>query len=384
MRRGPMRIGLLATTRRYEDSFLGPAERLFEASGANLGNFAFVEALWRQLQPDVVILPWHVSRAEARERCDLLVFAAANQLGSHTDLGDLATQLEATGLPVVAVGLGAQSASLAQPPRLTGGTERWVRTLAALAPTARPNIAVRGEFTRRTLERLGLSDRAVTLGCPSNFLNSRPDFYASLSAKASRGRVERLCVAAGSRHFASTREVERRLVRLVAATGGAYVVQSDIEFLRFARGETLAPAEREAIRAYLAPDLSPDALDLWRRRHASAFADATSWLDAMHGFDFAVGARIHGVMLPIQAGVPGGVVAHDSRTLELCQTMGVPVRLPHEIPENFAAEDLPKLFDFDVATFAATRERLRRVYVEFLRGCGIEPDARLTTLQAPP
>ena len=379
-----MRIGLLATSRRYEDSFLEPAGRLFEASGANLGNFAFVEALWRQLQPHVVILPWHVSREEARARCDLLVLAAANQLGSHTDLGDWATSLEAIGLPLVVVGLGAQSASLAQPPRLTAGTERWVRTLAGLAPTSRPNIAARGEFTRRTLERLGLGERVVTLGCPSNFLNSRPDFYAQLAARAARGRVERLCVAAGSRHFASTREVERQLVRLVAATGGAYVVQSDIELLRFARGEKLSSVEAQAIHAYLAPELTPDALDLWRRRHAAAFADATSWLDAMRGFDFAVGARIHGVMLPIQAGVPGGVVAHDSRTLELCQTMGVPVRLPQEIPESFAADDLPKLFEFDVATFAATRERLRRTYVEFLRGCGIEPDARLTTLQAPP
>ena len=378
----PMRIGLLATSRRYEDSFLDPAERLIEASGGNLGNFAFVEALWRQLQPDVVLLPWHVSPQEARSRCDLLVFAAANQLGSHTDLGDLAQNLETIGLPVVAVGLGAQSPDLSQPPRLSAGTQRWVRTLAALAPTARPNIAVRGEFTRRTLEKLGLGERAITLGCPSNFLNSQPDFYARLGRR--RGRVERLCVAAGSRHFAGVRDVERQFVRLVSATGGAYVVQDNSAFLAFARGEPLAPTEAEAIRAYLAPDSTPEALDLWRRRHAVAFADATSWLDAMHGFDFAVGARIHGVLLPIQAGVPGGVVAHDSRTLELCQTMGVPVLLPQEIPAGLTATDLPKLFEFDVAAYAATRERLRRVYVEFLRGCGIEPDARLATLQATP
>jgi hypothetical protein len=375
-----MRIGLLATSRRYEDSFLHSAEQLLEASGGNLGNFAFVEALWRQLEPDVVLLPWHVPPHEARARCDLLVFAAANQLGSHTDLGGFADNLEKIGLPVVAVGLGAQSPSQGQPPRLTAGTERWVRTLAALAPTARPNIAVRGEFTRRTLERFGLGDRVVTLGCPSNFLNSQPDFYARLSRP--RGRVERLCVAAGSRHFAATREVERQLVRLVAETGGSYVVQDNAAFLAFARGETLPAAERQAIHAYMAPNMTPDAMDLWRRRHAVAFADATSWLDALHGFDFAVGARIHGVLLPIQAGVPGGVVAHDSRTLELCQTMSVPVRLPQEIPAGLQPDDLPRLFDFDVETYAATRERLRRVYVEFLRGCGIEPDARLTTLQA--
>ena len=182
-----MRIGLLATARRFEDSFLEPAERLFEASGGNLGNFAFIEALWRQLQPDVVLLPWHVDPQEARARCDLLVFAAANQLGAHTDLGDFADHLERVGLPLVAVGLGAQSANLASPPRLSAGTMRFARTLGALAPTGKPNIAVRGEFTRRVLEKLGLGDHAVTLGCPSNFLNSRPDFYTRLSAQVARG-----------------------------------------------------------------------------------------------------------------------------------------------------------------------------------------------------
>ena len=76
-----MRIGLLAPSRRYEDSFLHPSEALFRASGDNLGNFAFVEALWRHLSPQATILPWHVPVAEAREKCDIFVFAAANQLG---------------------------------------------------------------------------------------------------------------------------------------------------------------------------------------------------------------------------------------------------------------------------------------------------------------
>ena len=54
----------------------------------------------------------------------------------------------------------------------------------------------------------------------------------------------------------------------------------------------------------------------------------------MRKFDFVVGPRFHGVMLAMQAGIPGGVIAHDSRTLELCQTMGIPVRDHKEIAEN--------------------------------------------------
>ena len=379
-----MRIGLLAPSRRFEDSFLNTSEALFRSSGDNLGNFAFIEALWRHLSPRVTILPWHAPAAQVRETCDILVLAAANQLGAHNDLGGFATHLEAIGLPIVVVGLGAQAPNLSAGVQLTAGTERWARLLAALAPTGKPNIGVRGEFTRRVLERLGLGDSAAVTGCPSNFLNDRPDFYATLKRNFDKRRIDRLCVAAGSRHFAGTREVERRLVHAVEATGGLYVAQADLDMVRLARGESgrSDPAEAEAIRQFLAPERGPAEFQLWRQRHAAAFADATSWMEAMRPFDFVVGARFHGVMLALQAGAPGGVIAHDSRTLELCQTMGVPVRLANEISADFALSDLHGLFPLDIAAYAATRERLRRVYVELLRGCGIEPNARLTTLQA--
>jgi hypothetical protein len=379
-----MRIGLLAPSRRYEDSFLNPSEALFRASGDNLGNFAFVEALWRHLSPHATILPWHVPVAEAREKYDIFVFAAANQLGAHNDLGGFAAHLEKIGLPIVVVGLGAQAANMAAAVDLPAGTERWARVLAAHAPTQRPNIGVRGEFTRRVLEKLGLGDHAAITGCPSNFLNDQPDFYSALKRRFDKRRIDRLAVAAGSRHFGATRDIERRLARLVEATGGVYVAQADLDMVRLARGESerSEPAERQAIREFIAPDRSASDFEVWRQRHAACFTDATSWMEAMRGFDFAVGARFHGVMLAVQAGVPGGVIAHDSRTLELCQTTGVPVRLAQEIPADLGLADLHALFDLDIAAYAATRERMRRVYVELLRGAGIEPSPRLTTLQA--
>ena len=377
-----MRVGLLAPSRRFEDAFLHPALALFSASGDNLGNFAFVEALWRHLSPDVEILPWHVAPGEAREKCDLIVLAAANQLGPHNDLGGFAGHLERIGLPIVVVGLGAQAPDMASGVRLSPGTERWAHVLAAHAPSAKPNIGVRGAFTRRALEKIGLGAAAVVIGCPSNFLNDARDFYPTLARRVAARRIERLCVAAGSRHFAATRDVERRLARLVEATDGLYVAQADLAMVRLARGETQAvePAEARAVADWLG--VAPEAFPLWLKRHATCFADAPSWLEAMRHCDFAVGARFHGVMLAIQAGVPGGVIAHDSRTLELCQTMALPVRLGPEALEIAAVDDLWRLFDFDVPGFAATRERLRKGYLELLRGGGVAPNPRLQAAQS--
>src|SRR3569833_95374 len=192
-------VGLLAPVRRYEDSFASRSELLFAASGGNLGNFAFVEALWRHLSPQVTILPWDVTPEHARETCDILVFAAANQLGAHDDLGPFAAQLERIGLPLGAGGLGAQANRIDAPVHLRPGTERFAHVLASLAPGRGPNIGVRGEFTLRVLEQLGLADRAVVTGCPSNFLNDRTDFYLGLKRAGETLRIERLCVAAGSR-----------------------------------------------------------------------------------------------------------------------------------------------------------------------------------------
>ena len=378
-----MRIGLLAPSRRYEDAYLSSSELLYRASGDNLGNFAFVEALWRHLAPDVELLPWHVSPGEAREKCDLLVFAAANQLGAHNDLGLFASHLDKIGLPIVAVGLGAQAPDMASAVRLPAGTERWVRVLAAQAPTPKPNIGVRGEFSRRVMEELRLGDRAVTTGCPSNFLNDQPDFYADLQRSFQRRRIDRLAVAAGSRNFPGTRDAERRLANMVSQTCGVYIVQADLDMVRFARGEltTLVISELDAIWKFILPQHSMLDMLLWRQRHAVCFTDATSWMEAMRSFDFVAGARFHGVMLGIQVGVPGGVVAHDSRTLELCQTTAIPVRLAADMPADFDLADLHQLFAFDVATYAATRERLRQNYLELLRGCGIEPHPRLAAVQ---
>ena len=374
------RIGLLAPVRRYEDSFASLSEPFMHASGGNLGNFAFTEALWRHCSPDVKIMTWDVSPAEARESCDVLVFAAANQLGAHIDLGDFASHLERIGLPLIAVGLGAQADRIDAPVALTPGTQRFARVLASLSPTGAPNIGVRGEFTLSVLDRLGVADHAVVTGCPSNFLNESADLYSTLERRVAKPQIDRLCVAAGSRHFDASKAAEPRLAQLVEATCGAYVVQADLDMVRFARGESerIDAEERQAIGRFIAPGLSEAELARWRLRHAMCFTDATSWMEAMRNFDFVVGARFHGVMLAIQAGTPGGVIAHDSRTAEMCQTMAIPMQQGRDMPRDFHLDDLRRLFPFDVAKFAATRERLRLSYVELLRGCGIEPTARLT------
>jgi polysaccharide pyruvyl transferase WcaK-like protein len=123
----------------------------------------------------------------------------------------------------------------------------------------------------------------------------------------------------------------------------------------------------------------------WIRRYAVTFNDAASWLDAMRKFDFVVGPRFHGVMLGIQAGVPGGVIAHDSRTFELCQTIGIPVRDHADLPERFTADDVRALFPFDGTAYDRRRAQLARVVADMLVRAGIKLTApNLSAIAATP
>jgi hypothetical protein len=72
------------------------------------------------------------------------VLPLANQLGQHTEMGDAADRLEETNLPVLGIGLGAQAMSDQENIALTAGIERWLRTLARLAPSDHPKSGSAG------------------------------------------------------------------------------------------------------------------------------------------------------------------------------------------------------------------------------------------------
>ena len=140
------------------------------------------------------------------------------------------------------------------------------------------------------------------------------------------------------------------------------------------RGEArrLSTRSLQACRDHVCPDMELEDFVRWSERHGQAFFDAAVWMEHYRRFDFVVGTRIHGVMLALQAGVPALCIAHDSRTLELCETMKVPHVLARDHPRGLAEDQLWPLFHFDGAEFDANRRRLGARYVTFLEGNGLQ------------
>jgi len=95
-------------------------------------------------------------------------------------------------------------------------------------------------------------------------------------------------------------------------------------------------------------------------------------MEHLRRHDFVVGLRIHGAMLAIQAGVPAMCVTHDSRTEELCQTMGIPyVPVERIMSDNLDVSRVLSAMEFNPDEFDRTRRQLARRYRDVLSGSGI-------------
>jgi len=357
------------------------AEELDARLGGNTGNLAFVNAIDLHLMRQGRVVPWHAPVDELKACADLVVIACANQLGRHVDLGEHADHLAAVGLPIIALGLGAQAADRARDTEIPQGTRRWLDVVAGHAPGAAPNIGVRGAYTLVQLERFGVAARAVVIGCPSNFTNLDDD-VAGLVAARRAAPVRRVAAAVGQPHWPALAEIERAILDLVDATGGSCIVQHDNLMVRLGQGEfaRISPDEFELLRSYFRPRLAEEEFALWSRRNMLCFGNVPAWMGWLARHDFVIGPRFHGIMLGLQAGIAVGCVAHDSRTAELCETMGIPVRAAADMPLPLTLEALPELFPFDADGYRHKRRALARAYLSILKGAGLATDARLDAL----
>lgn len=366
-----------------ENSGLLDTEKAYQLVGDNTGNLAFCYAINSLLGGNLPSRLWHASPAAIEQAGSIGVLTLANQLGPHANLGFLVENFSQLKCSLVGIGLGAQAGNLQQEVEIPEGTLDWIRTIQDRAPTSAPNIAMRGEFSRRALERYGLADKTVALGCPTLFINPDARLGAKIAARFT-GSPARIAVTAGHQRWGHLARLEASLVQLTNGNRGAYICQSPLEMVQIGRGEvrTLTQEQRDMCRNYACPGMSDEEFSIWCEQNAYSFFSAAAWLEFTRRFDFVIGTRIHGVMLALQAGVPALCVAHDSRTKELCETMKVPHVTPSEVGAGIRRDDIPRLFRFDPDEFDSNRAMLAQKYHEFLLGNALQPAPYLKNLSS--
>lgn len=376
-----MRVAIMGSAVGLRNTHKVDAEKINVLHGGNTGNLAFVNAIDLHLQRKAKVISWGTPPEVLKASYDLIVIAGANQLGPHLDLTRHAGVLETAGVPVIIIGLGAQSNSQNQPAEIPEGSKRWLRVIADLTPSKAPNIGLRGPYTHSQLDRLGLAPNAVVIGCPSNFTNLDTDFAAVIEEKAQRTPT-RVASAAGQPHWPELAELERSTLDLVDRTGGSCIVQHNKVMIQLGQAEytKISDADWTMLRSYFRPKLSDEEFAYWCRRNMLCFGNAETWMSWLGRHDFVCGPRFHGIMLAIQAGVPAGCFGHDSRTMEMCQTMGIPAVEAQSVALPLQLETLHRIFPFDADAYRKHRAKLAEAYVDLLKGAGLAIEPKVTRL----
>ena len=356
-----------------QDSPFLSTHDIYNEVGHNTGNLAFHYAINKQLGGQLESLPWHADINEINNAGDIAVLPAANQIGEHADYGGLAKKFHTITKPIVAIGLGAQSGINKEIPIVPPGTIEWVKEIAAHSPSKSPNIGVRGQFTFDVLTHYGLSDNCEILGCPTLFIN--PEIKLGQKILSNTRFPKRVAVPAGHQNWLHLSKIEESLSNIVTNTNGSYIGQSPLQMVQLTRGEARKLDENDISQChkYIAPKLKREDFINWSERFGNVFFDIPSWMEHYKHFDLVIGTRIHGVMLALQAGVPGICIAHDSRTVELCQTMLIPYITSREIINGFTLEEIFSKFHFDAHLFDENRKKLSEKYTKFLKNNNLKP-----------
>ncbi|MDB5380652.1 MAG: hypothetical protein JWO26_284 [Rhodospirillales bacterium] len=314
-------IAILGTDGAIAMSFARPTAAAFALTGANTGNLAFQYAAFHRVLGDArITVPFSFDPAELRERCRLVCIPAANFLYSGFDLGDLARRLEATGLPLLVLGLGAQAFKDIGEVKLKPGTERLLHLFRERCR----RIMLRGRHTAAVLERHGVQNFEV-LGCPSNFINPNPALGAGIAARLAERPLN--SVAFAPTFYPYNVAIERALLDEIGMDRLAEIVAQDpLAAIAVARGDTTSPESAAwlAERAGFLSKATPAEREALCGRMRAYFS-AEAWLESYQRVDAVIGTRIHGAALGWQAGRAALVVSYDLRTEELAETMGLPL-----------------------------------------------------------
>lgn len=310
------------------------------ATGGNTGNLLFINALSRQVTHDSATYSYRLDADKLNQTGGLLVIPAANWLGPHEDLSSWYEALKPIKIPMILVGLGAQSTSFDEIPKLKKGTLDFL----SLVSERCVSIGVRGQFTADVMSEYGFNNADV-VGCPSLYSLCKKEFP---QGRTKLGDVPKAVLQAtrhalhpGVNHGRGILALEREIFRTSFSREIPYIIQSEREELIV----KLDGAEiSEALLSYYGTESTTELKNYIDSM--KVFFSVDEWFNYLNDFDLVCGTRLHGCVAGLLAGTRSLLVTHDARTLEVAQFAGIP-HLPIQTfcekklslpPENMLSE----------------------------------------------
>lgn len=354
---------------RFEDLSALSMDQIFDRLGSNAGNLLFTNAVQRQLRWDEAETGGRFEPATVNEKFDVVVIPAANWLYERFDFAVLASLVEQLTIPVVLIGIGAQAGPERRIPQIPEGTLRLVRTVSERSAL----IGTRGDFSTEVLDHYGIRN-VQAIGCPSLYLTPKGVFNIR------RNRNPESILVAGTRYGAPGRDKSPEARRqhalyALAVSEKLYInyqsERPEMDFLLKGQQPSVFAGIEPSTCKYYGVETMVELYD-YLREFGRCFVDIDEWIEAMRGFDFYFGSRVHGAISSLLAGTPACLVTHDSRTMELGEFAEIPSMWIEDVGAltRDRLEEISSAIDLD--RFERRMKMIYADYVRFLEANGLE------------
>ncbi len=236
--------------------------------------------------------------------------------------------------PVIIAGLGANSFNGFDPQFHQKLDPKLIDFLKFLSDHC-VEIGIRGNFTKEVLHNIGVDNTRV-IGCPSFF-------------EMGRNRV-------------ITKQKDIRLddVILTSRLPSCYTPKIHKIMQDFQEQEMIKLIAFDIIEK----DFPNQPLEPLLRQTYHIFSDMEGWKNFVKNYKFAMGYRVHGSILAINAGVPAVCLNGDSRATEMCNFL----KIPHRPDVNICnKKDILKVYEeIDISELNKNYPELYDNFIDFL------------------
>lgn len=289
---------------------------------------------YAHLEPMKIMSPTDADIARYASEFDFVFVRGSNFIHESMEWFRAVEVLEKVKLPVYAIGVGAQ-ASQNRKIELPEASKRFWSIVAERSAA----IGVRGAFSAETLRQNGIRNVEV-VGCPSIFRTRNRDLKIRVPDQREIRKVAFSLRREADKSYTADPEAylrNQKAALLKVDAQSEMVMSSHGEqeekafFLRDPAAKEKAVAEFTRTGWWSGVDDA--AMRRIYEKQLFSFFDVEHYDAFARSQDLAVGYRVHGVLPAVAHGVPGVLVAYDTRSQELAETLKIPV-----VPEAALAE----------------------------------------------
>jgi len=338
----------------------------FESLGLNTGNLIFDNAIEKQIKFCKMINLQDFRQLDF-PYCGHAVLTVANLIiaGDDKECEKYFALYRKWKGQITIIGLGSQATVNGESPqelidRLTPVRRAMIKMFAKRTVA----LGIRGKYTADCLDLLGIHNYFI-IGCPSVY-----SFGQNVNVKYAKPSLSKLLISVTKN---STEGHYTKCNEKIIEEGNSYNAMWCIQMRPEVPFELMGKCTNIDDYQNLLPDVVITDKEIsWIKNNTVYFFDIHKWENWLvkNSFTFAIGTRFHGNMLAFLQGIPTLWITHDSRTVELIETL----HLPYITEKQFMdTKDMSSLIEkWNCDEFISSYPSLYESYCKYLNVNGID------------